>query len=74
MSCAHCGKTEAEQLLELADALLTPRRALIVLDGWPEELTTAAVLAVQLRQTSPSVLLRAIVEGWDRQRIVQELN
>ena len=70
----NCVYTEAEQLLELADTLLTPRGALIVLDGWPEELTTAAVLAVQLRQTSPSTAFRAIVEDWDRQRIVQELS
>ena len=70
----NCVYTEAEQLLELADTLLTPRGALIVLDGWPEELTTAAVLAVQLRQTSPSTAFRAIVEGWDRETLIRELN
>lgn len=64
----------AEQLLDLADALLTPRNAVIVLDGWPEELTAAAVLGVRLRLARPSIAFRAVVEGWDRERVVRELN
>lgn len=64
----------AEQLLDIADSLLKSRGTVIVLDGWPEELCAAAVLGVLLRRARPVVAFRAVVEGWDRERIVRELN
>ena len=73
MSCPHCS-TEAENLLELADALLQPRSTLAILDGWPPDALAAAVLGVQLRLAKPSIVFRALVEGWDRKRLIQELN
>ena len=71
MNCVHC--PESEQLLDLADALLSPRSALIILDGWPPELVSAAVLGMQLRRR-PGLAFRALVEDWSIEDTIKELN
>lgn len=65
--------TDAELLIELANRVRYPRRTLIVADGLPQYTGSTVDLALRL-QARPDMVLRAIVEEWDRFRIVRELH
>lgn len=63
---------DAEILIMIADEILKPHDRLVgVVDG-PEHTIAVATLALRLRR-NPGVALRALMEEWDRQRIVREL-
>ena len=64
--------SDAEALLDLADAVLHPRGELIECDAETRWAADVAALAMRLR-ARPAVAFRAQVEGWPRERIVREL-
>lgn len=65
--------TCAEQLIEVADEVLCVRDMLFVVgEPLPDNAMELVVLAIHLRRR-PDVALRALVENWDRLRIVREL-
>lgn len=65
---------DAECLLDLARAILYPRRLCILADGgnWGSSQLAEIKLAIELER-KPGLCLRALVEGWDRQRLVREM-
>jgi hypothetical protein len=68
-----CGSvTDAEDLLDVADAMLRP--GLLVAERPMESYELAvAALALALRRAPALLKFRAIAEGWDRQTIVKEM-
>lgn len=68
--------TDAEELLDLANAVMYRRNELLVLEGIEVEdvgrIVDAVALSLRLRQR-PDVTIRAIVERWTRFQIVREL-
>lgn len=64
---------QVENALDLAEVLSQPTNAVIVLDGWPAELASLAIVGMQLRK-SPVLAFRAVAEDWTLERAIQELN
>lgn len=56
----------------IADAVLYPRDEVYEAEGEREAAVAYAALAIKLK-ANPGVTFRAIVEQWERQRIVREL-
>lgn len=64
--------SDAELLIDIAEAILHPRDELLVSVDNPPETAEIAALALRLRER-PGLALRALVEEWTRVRIVREL-
>ena len=64
--------TDAKVLLELAEATLTPRFAILYIDDAPE--CTIGVVSLALRiKARPALAFRAIMEKWTRQDTIREV-
>ncbi len=64
--------TDADVLLELAHAVQYRRGELMVVEGGDGQLCEMVALSLRLR-ARPDVMLRALVERWNRFQIVREL-
>lgn len=65
--------TDAERLVVIADEVMRVRDRLIFVESpIPDNTVDIVALAIRLRK-KPDVVLRAMVENWNRERIVREL-
>lgn len=64
--------TDAERLINIADAILHPHERLIIADGGPSYTVDLVALALRLH-SKPGIALKAMIEEWGRERIVREL-
>lgn len=66
--------TEAECLLSLANALQeNPTELLVVRGHFCDHCLANMSLALRLQRKGPAFCLRAVFEGWNRERIIREL-
>ena len=64
--------TDAERLIDIANAVLYPRDQLLLSESIPPRMNEVVALALRLK-TRPDLALRAMMEEWTRVRIVREL-
>lgn len=75
-TCPLCGGNAiaADELLFIAELLLFPTNEIVVAERTPEPYQEAeAALAVAFYRRPAGFKLRALVEEWDRPRIVREM-
>jgi len=69
--------TAAELLLDLADWILLPASTICEFpglgDGRPEVHTARGAVAIDFSRRPDAFRFRAVVEGWDYERIVREM-
>ncbi len=65
--------SDAEILIAIADVIMHPRERLVLSDDNPAHAVDLVALGLKLRK-NPGLALRALVEKWDRVRIVRELH
>lgn len=70
--------TEAETMIEVAEAMLLPKKNIISLEeladyGELNEFAEYLVLCIRLYRAPTPLKFKAIYEEWDRTRIVREL-
>lgn len=63
---------DAEALLDIADSVMVPKNRLLICEGVPPNTGDLVALALALKKR-PDVALRAMLENWDRVKIVREL-
>lgn len=63
---------DAEHLLYIADSVMIPKNRLLICEGVPPNAGDVVALALALKKR-PDVALRAMLENWNRAKIVREL-
>lgn len=63
---------DAELLVDIANKVLRPKRRIVLCINNPANAVDVVALALRLRER-PDLALRAMLEDWDRVRIVREL-
>lgn len=65
-------QSDAEMLIDIAESVIRPKDALMLVENEPECVGDTVALAMRLKQR-PDLCFRALVEGWTRFQIVREL-
>lgn len=64
---------DAEIMLDIAESVLLPRSALVISEGEPSCMVEVVNTAVRFYRQPSAFKLRALVEQWERERIIREL-